>query len=117
MQASARNSCGYIVRLQESEFLLQGGDPEWLQGITHTPLKLQNFYDLIKFVAHQPWLITKEHIEVRPLDYLVWFGKLKGLFCDPNMLFLCHNSVHTHKIRTINFCREKWGDEAVDHKM
>eukprot|EP00057_Strongylocentrotus_purpuratus_P029524 XP_011683998.1 PREDICTED: uncharacterized protein LOC105447523 [Strongylocentrotus purpuratus] len=49
--------------LQESEFLSQGGDREWLQGLEHVPPKIQDLYELIKLLSHRPWLITQELIE------------------------------------------------------
>lgn len=42
-----------------------GGNPAWLQGLHYAPQKLRNLNEINKLLAHQPWLITKEHIEVR----------------------------------------------------
>lgn len=36
----------------------------WLNGLENAPQKLQNLGELNKMLAHRPWLITKEHIEV-----------------------------------------------------
>ncbi|XP_070567733.1 sestrin-1-like isoform X3 [Ptychodera flava] len=63
IMAAARHRCVYIVRLQETEFLLQGGDPEWLKGLNHIPQKLRHLNDLNKKLAHRPWLVTKDDIE------------------------------------------------------
>ncbi|XP_033126312.1 sestrin-1-like isoform X2 [Anneissia japonica] len=60
--AAARHRCAYVVRLQEKEFLCQGGDPKWLESVNNIPQKLKDLYEVIKILAHQPWLITKEHI-------------------------------------------------------
>lgn len=62
IMAAARHRCEYLVSLQETEFLLKGGDPTWLQGIAHAPKKLQALCDLNALLAHQPWLITRTHI-------------------------------------------------------
>lgn len=64
-QASGRHQCNYLVALQKQEFLLQGGDHNWLKGLDHIPQKLRNLYDINKILAHQPWLLTKSHIEVQ----------------------------------------------------
>lgn len=42
-----------------------GGNPAWLQGLHYAPQKLRNLNEINKLLAHRPWLITKEHIEVR----------------------------------------------------
>lgn len=47
------------------EFLQVGGNPAWLQGLHCAPPKLRNLNEINKLLAHRPWLITKEHIEVR----------------------------------------------------
>lgn len=47
------------------EFLQVGGNPAWLQGLHCAPQKLRNLNEINKLLAHRPWLITKEHIEVR----------------------------------------------------
>ncbi|XP_030851090.1 sestrin-1 isoform X2 [Strongylocentrotus purpuratus] len=60
---AARHRCSYVMGLQESEFLSQGGDREWLQGLEHVPPKIQDLYELIKLLSHRPWLITQELIE------------------------------------------------------
>lgn len=62
IMAAARHNCQYLVRLHAHEFLLQGGDPEWLRGLTYAPQKLQNLYEVAKILAHRPWLIKKDHI-------------------------------------------------------
>lgn len=63
-QAAARHQCTYLVNLHEKEFLEQRGDPNWLKGLDHIPPKLRAIYDINKILAHRPWLLNKEHIEV-----------------------------------------------------
>lgn len=65
-QAAARHQCSYLVGLHMGEFLQVGGNPTWLQGLHCAPQKLRNLNEINKLLAHRPWLITKEHIEVRP---------------------------------------------------
>lgn len=64
-QAAARHQCSYLVNLHVSDFLQVGGDPKWLNGLDEAPQKLQQLGELNKILAHRPWLLTKEHIEVR----------------------------------------------------
>jgi hypothetical protein len=53
------------VHIYEIEFLKFNGDKEWLKGIEHVPRKLQRLSEINKYLAHQPWLIDPNHIEVR----------------------------------------------------
>lgn len=65
------------MNLHVNDFLHVGGDPKWLNGLENAPQKLQNLGELNKVLAHRPWLITKEHIEVsrskvsRVLEYFL----------------------------------------------
>lgn len=61
--AAARNKCAYLVSLHEKEFVVEGGDAKWLNGLEFIPQKLRAIYDINKILAHRPWLLTKEHIE------------------------------------------------------
>lgn len=61
--AAARNKCNYLVNLHEKEYIAEGGDPKWLNGLEFIPPKLRAIYDINKVLAHRPWLLTKEHIE------------------------------------------------------
>lgn len=65
LQAAARHQCSYLVNLHVNDFLQVGGDPKWLNGLDEAPQKLQQLGELNKILAHRPWLLTKEHIEVR----------------------------------------------------
>jgi len=62
--AASRFNCQYLVSLQEQEFLLNDGDSRWLQGVTNAavPRKISNLLPIISMLAHQPWLLTKDHI-------------------------------------------------------
>lgn len=59
-----------------AEFLKVGGTPDWLQGLHCAPQKLRNLNEINKILAHRPWLITKEHIEVS--------ARGGGLWCVPS---------------------------------
>lgn len=65
LQAAARHQCSYLVNLHVNDFLQVGGDPKWLNGLDEAPQKLQQLGELNKILAHRPWLLTKEHMEVR----------------------------------------------------
>lgn len=64
IMAAARNKDTYLLDLYKKEFLLQGGDPTWLNGLEFVPAKLRAISEIVKILAHRPWLLTKEHIEV-----------------------------------------------------
>ena len=64
-QASSRHQCSYLVSLHSREFVLQGGDHQWLRGVEHIPQKLRDLAEMNKLLAHRPWLINKAHIGVR----------------------------------------------------
>jgi len=63
IMAASRHSCDYLVCFMEEEFLKNGGDPTWLSGLGFIPPKLANLQQLNSLLAHQPWLLKKEHIE------------------------------------------------------
>ncbi|SPP72970.1 sestrin homolog isoform X1 [Drosophila guanche] len=62
--AAARHQCPYLVKRYEKEFINQGGSSDWLRGLNHIPAKLRAIYDINKILAHRPWLLRKEHIEL-----------------------------------------------------
>ncbi|KAG8238934.1 hypothetical protein J437_LFUL000772 [Ladona fulva] len=63
IMAAGRHQCSYLINLQKQEFLLQGGDPTWLKGLSQIPQKLRDLYEINKILAHRPWLLNKSHIE------------------------------------------------------
>ncbi|XP_060535774.1 sestrin homolog isoform X1 [Cylas formicarius] len=63
IMAAGRHRCSYLIALQKQEFLLQGGDQNWLRGLKCIPQKLRNLYDINKILAHRPWLLKTAHIE------------------------------------------------------
>lgn len=58
-----------------TEFLQTGGDPEWLLGLHRAPEKLRKLNEINKLLAHRPWLITKEHIQVWWASKALGWGK------------------------------------------
>ncbi|KAG5898391.1 hypothetical protein JTB14_030369 [Gonioctena quinquepunctata] len=63
IMAAGRHQCSYLINLQKQEFILQGGDPSWLNGLNYIPQKLRNLNDINKILAHRPWLLGRSHIE------------------------------------------------------
>lgn len=64
-QAAARHQCLYLVQQHSAGFLEAGGEESWLSGLEHAPTKLRSLQTLNKLLAHRPWLITQQHIQVR----------------------------------------------------
>lgn len=65
-QAAARHQCLYLVQQHSAGFLEAGGEESWLSGLEQAPGKLRSLQTLNKLLAHRPWLITQQHIQVRP---------------------------------------------------
>lgn len=63
-QAAARHQCLYLVQQHSASFLEAGGEESWLNGLEHAPTKLRSLQTLNKLLAHRPWLITQQHIQV-----------------------------------------------------
>nr|XP_022292181.1 sestrin-1-like isoform X2 [Crassostrea virginica]XP_022292203.1 sestrin-1-like isoform X2 [Crassostrea virginica] len=63
IMAASRHQCAYLIHLHEQEFILQGGDQEWLKGPAYIPTKLRKLQEVNKILAHRPWLFNKTHIE------------------------------------------------------
>eukprot|EP01138_Halocafeteria_seosinensis_P016342 gb/GECG01016673.1/.p1 GENE.gb/GECG01016673.1/~~gb/GECG01016673.1/.p1 ORF type:complete len:733 (+),score=88.35 gb/GECG01016673.1/:1-2199(+) len=62
--AGSRFHCAYVVNRQRQLFVAEGGDPTWLSGLNEAPLKLKALAELNALLAHRPWKIDPEHIEV-----------------------------------------------------
>ena len=54
--------------MEEREFLLSGGNADWLKDIACVPNKLMRLDEINKLLAHSPSLLTTNHIKVRT-DY------------------------------------------------
>lgn len=63
IMAASKHRCGYLVDECREMFLLVQGNPKWLDGIQHAPLKLRKLDALNRLLAHQPWLITEKIIQ------------------------------------------------------
>lgn len=68
-QAAARHQCSYLINMHVDEFLKTGGIAEWLNGLEYVPQRLKNLNEINKLLAHRPWLITKEHIQVLSVSF------------------------------------------------
>lgn len=60
--SSARFKCDYLVKQQEQEFLLAGGDETWLETTKNCPPKLVRLLEVNALLAHQPWKLQPSHI-------------------------------------------------------
>ncbi|KAG8144703.1 hypothetical protein E2320_013158 [Naja naja] len=78
IMAAARHRCLYLVNLHVLQFLRVGGDPLWLRGLDCIPSKLRRLSEINKVLAHRPWLVCKEHIEVQ--DWIRVGGSVSPLW-------------------------------------
>lgn len=69
IMAAARHKCIYLIQMHEEEFLACGGNVKWLNGLEFIPPKLRAIYEINKILAHKPWMLTKEHIEVSLMNF------------------------------------------------
>ena len=63
MMAAASHGCEYLFRRCQVDFVLCGGDVEWLLADVDTgclPRKLAVLGPLNAYMAHQPWMVRKE---------------------------------------------------------
>lgn len=63
IMAASKHGCIYLVDECREMFLLVQGDPSWLEGIKHAPMKLRKLDTLTRLLAHQPWLINEKNVE------------------------------------------------------
>lgn len=61
--SASRFKCLPIIKQQETEFLLNGGDPSWLEDLNNASPKMKAIFELNQILAHQPWLIKTSDIE------------------------------------------------------
>jgi sestrin 2 len=56
--------CEYLLKIQEEQFLLCGGEISWLtEGLQKVDPKLQRISELNEMMAYRPWIISPVHIE------------------------------------------------------
>jgi hypothetical protein len=56
--------CEYLLKILGEQFLLNGGDINWLiNGIKSVDKKLQKLGELNELMAYKPWNLTSTHIE------------------------------------------------------
>lgn len=64
MLGAAAYGCEYLVRHEAEQFLLSGGDPEWLLHPSDcVPKKIKCLSQLSEVMAHRPWSLDSSHIE------------------------------------------------------
>lgn len=62
--AAARHACPPLLLILETDFLVHGGDREWLHGIHRAPPKLQRLGVFNALLAHTPWKLRPEDVEL-----------------------------------------------------
>ena len=58
-------NCEHLLKIQEEQFILNGGDPSWLKkGLKVVDTKLVNIARLNEYLAHKPWSLEADEIKV-----------------------------------------------------
>ncbi|XP_065650083.1 sestrin-1 isoform X2 [Hydra vulgaris] len=64
IMGASRHQCSLLIEGCEQMFLINHGDPNWLNGLSNVPQKLKNLNKLNVILAHQPWLINENVMEI-----------------------------------------------------
>ncbi len=60
--------CDYLLQMLEIEFLEYGGDESWLtEGLAVVPDKIKKLAKINNILAHQPWKLKTQDIQVRKI--------------------------------------------------
>jgi len=62
IMAASQFKCQYVVSKLTNDFLMYGGNIDWLQGLQHVPAKIRNLATLNTILANQPWRLEPSHI-------------------------------------------------------
>lgn len=59
MQSVAAYDCEYLYWLLIENYLMAGGDKDWLEGLESKtlPVKLRNINQLCLEIAYKPWIL------------------------------------------------------------
>lgn len=60
--AASELRCHYLADTSQYYFLVNGGDSEWIKGLDYVAPKLFRLHEVSSLLAHQPWLLTEDHI-------------------------------------------------------
>lgn len=64
----------YLLKVQEEQFLLNGGSAEWIRnGMEKIPEKLKKIAQINEILAHKPWTLNYQHIQVS------WLSNIRNL--------------------------------------
>ena len=64
MMAASAYNCEYLVRNEAQQFLMNGGESDWLRDARqNVPKKLQALSTINVVMAHRPWALDASHIE------------------------------------------------------
>lgn len=105
--AASRHKCAYLIHLMESDFILAGGDPEWLNGIDSACPKLRSLSTINKLLAHRPWLVGPQHIQALCKGGSGWQWSQSEIV--QAVMLLCH--FHSLSI----FCHGTGINPEIDH--
>lgn len=57
-------NCHYLINILEEQFVLSGGEPEWItQGLKAVEPRVASFAEINEVLAFMPWKLTAKHIE------------------------------------------------------
>ncbi|XP_037776246.1 sestrin-2-like [Penaeus monodon] len=61
--AVCRHEVGWLMQALLGDFRSAGGDTRWLAGLHHAPPKFSALASINNILAHQPWLLSPQHIQ------------------------------------------------------
>lgn len=64
-QAVCRHEVGWLMHALLTDFRNAGGDIRWMAGVHLAPPKLYALVSINNLLAHRPWLLLPQHIQVR----------------------------------------------------
>ena len=56
--------CDYLLNILEEQFILEGGDLEWIsEGLAKVDPRLARFSELNEIMAFRPWSLSSIHLQ------------------------------------------------------
>lgn len=64
IMAVSAYECEYLLKILEEQFVLQGGNLEWITcGLKKVEPRLAKFAEINEILAYKPWALTSNHLE------------------------------------------------------
>jgi hypothetical protein len=64
MMAASCYNCEYLLNIIEEQFVLQGGNLQWItHGLKKTDPRAARFAQINEILAYKPWMLSGKHIE------------------------------------------------------